>query len=621
LYDQFPGNVLTPVCPFFGADPLQKVAIGNVEEGFRKADVVVEESCAFENIPNPLPPEPPGAIAAWEGPDRLILWVATQSPYLDKTLVYYALGRKVDVQVIGGHCGGSYGSKAIMSWQLIMHAIVLAKATGKPVKVRQTKEEHLAASALRLGSRVRAKVGMKKDGTITAVAGDWLVNTGFYSAITQGQVAIGCGELQLMLRCPNWDFKTKVVCTNRAASGIVRGFGGQELKCAFTPILTMAMEKAALDPVEFFKKNYVKPGDGYYWRRDGQWIVCAGVDYTKAMERGAEAFGWREKWKGWLVPTAVNGTKRIGVGVGIHGDADVGEDVSEAYVRLDPDGTATIYSSLAEQGTGQRSNLCKMVAEVLQLPLERISMTSPDSKVGPYEFGPYGSRGTYGIGTAFIGAAEDARRKLLELAAAELEANPESLETEDGMIFEKGRPEKRVPWKAALGFDRSCLGFGRFEPNYTMPNFMMIFVEVEVDTGTGKVALLRVVSATDVGQIIDPLTLSNQLHGCLGAAGLDSAVFEETVLDRRIGRLLNINMIDYKWRTFSELPAFGQVTLETPFPSHRFKAIGVGEITTAPGASAVLMAVSNAVGTRFHEYPITPDKVLKALDKGMGGQG
>ena len=101
------------------------------------------------------------------------------------------------------------------------------------------------------------------------------------------------------------------------------------------------------------------------------------MDYTKAMEKGAEAFGWKEKWKGWLKPTPVNGTKRIGVGVGVHGNADVGEDVSEAYVRLDPNATATIYSCLAEHGTGQRSSLCKMVAEVLQLPLENISMTPP----------------------------------------------------------------------------------------------------------------------------------------------------------------------------------------------------------------------------------------------------
>jgi xanthine dehydrogenase molybdenum-binding subunit len=150
---------------------------------------------------------------------------------------------------------------------------------------------------------------------------------------------------------------------------------------------------------------------------------------------------------------------------------------------------------------------------------------------------------------------------------------------------------------------------------------MMLFVEVEVDVETGKAELLRVVTTTDVGQIIDPLTLENQLHGCLGSAGLDSALFEESVLDRATGRILNGNMMDYKWRTFLELPVFQTVTLETPFPTHIFKAIGVGEIVTAPGPSAVLMAVSNAIGERLYEYPIAPDKILKVLDKIKRGKG
>ena len=147
-----------------------------------------------------------------------------------------------------------------------------------------------------------------------------------------------------------------------------------------------------------------------------------------------------------------------------------------------------------------------------------------------------------------------------------------------------------------MGNDRTILGYGRFEPDFTMCNCMMSFVEVEVDTETGKVDLIRVVNATDVGQIIDPHGLEGQLNGCLGSAGIDSAIFEETILDRRTGHIVNANMIDYKWRTFAELPVIENVVLETPFPSHRFHAVGVGEISTSPGPSAVLMAVSNAVG-------------------------
>lgn len=612
LYFEFPGNVLPPGCPLYGPKALQEVVLGDVEKGFEEADIITEGTYKYENIPNPLPIEPPGVIVKWESSKKLIVWSATQTTNVVKLSAEKLLG-SVDVRSIGVACGGSYGTKTNY-WQLILPAAALAKVTGRPVKLCYTKEEHLATFTLRLGSRIHGKVGIKKDGTVTAMSGDWLVNTGAFSHLTQGQVAVGCGEAQLMLRCPNWNLKPKVVCTNRNASGTVRGFGGQELKCAFIPILTEAMEKADVDPVEFFKKNFVKPGDGYYWR-DGNWWIYRGIDFSKAIEKGAEVFAWKHKWKGWQKPTALNGSRRRGVGVGVHGNADIGEDVSEAYVRLNPNATAVIHICISEHGTGQRSSLCKMVAEILRLPLDRVNITPPDTLVNPFEFGPVGSRGTYAMGSAVIAAAQEAKQKLLGRAALMLKVNPEDLETEDGVIYARDKPEVRVPWITVIGSFSTFMGQGRFEPDFSMSNFAMIFVEVEVDMETGKVELLHIVVATDVGQIIDPPSLENQLHGCLGAAGLDSALFEESILDKHIGRILNVNMIDYKWRTFLELPKFQNVIFETPVPTHIFNAIGVGEITTAPGPSAILMAVSNAIGKRMYDYPLTPDKVLKALGK------
>jgi len=196
-----------------------------------------------------------------------------------------------------------------------------------------------------------------------------------------------------------------------------------------------------------------------------------------------------------------------------------------------------------------------------------------------------------------------------------LDAEPDHLETEDGVIFVKENPEKRIPWEVATGPDRTCMGFGRYEADFTFANCMMSFVEVEVDMETGKTELLRVVNATDVGQVIDPPGLEGQLNGCLGSAGIDSALFEETIRDRATGHMLNANMIDYKWRTFAELPSIENVILETPFQTHRFHAIGVGEVATAPGPTAVLMAVSNAIGIWLHRYPVTPEKILEALGK------
>jgi len=613
LYDIYPNNLMPQIAPFMGEKVLQNIILGDTEAGFREADVVAEGTYQYNNIPNPLPPEPPGAIAEWENPDTVHLWISSQGPYFDRLTLYYMLGRKVNVKVTACQCGGSYGSKG-NSPPIYLQAIMLAKAAGRPVKLCLNKEEHLNAFTLRLGSRIRGRVGMKKDGTVTAISGDWLVNTGYFSMITQGQIAVGLGEAQIAIRCKNWDLRSKTICTNRNASGWIRGFGGQELTSALFLLLAQAMQKLDIDPFEFYKKNYIKAGDSTIWRDGLRWTSKV-IDYTKAMDKGAETFDWRSKWKGWLKPSSIKGPKRTGVGVGIIGNADVGEDVSESLISLDPTQHVMIYISVCEQGTGQRSSLAKMAAEVLQISPDRIYMAPQDPSISPYEFGSVGSRGTYAMGAGIIKAAEDARRQLFDLAAPVLDADPGTLETKDGLIFVKGKPEKSIPWRAAMGVTRTIFGYGRHEPDYSLCNMLMSFVEVEVDTETGKVDLLQVVNATDIGQIIDPPSLENQLNSCIGSAAIDSAIFEETVLDESSGRILSGNLIDYKWRTFTDLPKIKNVILETPFPSHRFGAIGVAEITTAPGPSAVLMAISNAIGRRVTEYPATPDKILKALGK------
>ncbi len=449
LYDDLPGNLLPLGDPVLGPTSATEIVMGDVKKGFEEADVISRGSFGYDNIPNPIPMESPGAVAHWEEPDRITVWILSQAVWLNKNIFSAIFGDKVRIRVIGGPCGGSFGSK-IMSWQVQCYAAALSKATGQPVKVAFSKEEHLACFVLRPATRLDAAVGMKRDGTITAVEGSWLLGTGYYSMTTQAQVAVGCGEAMIAVQCKNWNVKPKIVCTNRNASGIVRGFGGQELKCALFPLMSRAMERLSLDPFDVLKKNFIKPGDGYFWR-NAQWYDYRGIDYSPAMDRGAETFGWKEKWKGWLKPTSVNGSKRIGVGVGVHGNADIGEDISEAYVRLDSDGSVTIHSCLAEHGTGQRSNAVKSVAEVLQLPLELIDITPGDTMVTPLEWGPAGSRGTYAILSAVISAAEDARRKLLELAAPMLDAGgPDDLDTADSIIWLKSDPQKRLAWRQVL---------------------------------------------------------------------------------------------------------------------------------------------------------------------------
>jgi len=614
LYEQFPRNEFTPGCPMFSKEPFKRLVRGNIAEGFKDAEFVAEGTYGFDKFPHPLPPEPPGVIAKWENSTDLTVWASSAAPHLMKMVLQFRM-RGVNIRLIGVHTGGSYGNKQIISIPTF-YAAALAQATGLPVKVVYTKAEHLLNWEVRLGSRMRGKVGFTKEGIATGFEGMWLVEAGFSSELAQGQMGVGLGEAQLMLsKCQNWDLDTICIATNRSPAGPIRGFGGQELKSAMLPIVSVAMKKGNFDPVEIFKKNFVQPGDGYIWR-DGNWWVCRETDYVKTMEETARKFGWSEKWKGWNKPTTVNGTKAIGVGVGVHGNADVGEDESEASCRLDAFGTATVHCCIGESGTAQRHAAFKMVAEVLQLPIEDVKIVPADTLVTPFDFGLVGSRGTITVGTACIRAAEDARRQLLEKAAAIMHIDPEALDTRDGFIFIKADPSKGMPWIAALGGpEKTITGLGSYQNAFTMPNFVIFFVETEVDLETGLVKILSIVEGTDAGQIIDPINLRMQLHGSIGAACLDTALFEESVLDKSTGRVLSSSIIDYKWRTFNEFPPFETVILESQFDTHRFKAIGVGEISGAPAAAAVLMAISNATGVDIMEYPATPAVILKALGK------
>jgi xanthine dehydrogenase molybdenum-binding subunit len=159
------------------------------------------------------------------------------------------------------------------------------------------------------------------------------------------------------------------------------------------------------------------------------------------------------------------------------------------------------------------------------------------------------------------------------------------------------------------------MGYGRHIENFSTPNFCIFIVEVEVDLDTGLSKILKIVSGTDVGQIIDAKTLEMQMHGGIGAACVDTALYEEHIIDKPTGRLMTTNLIDYKWRPFNEFPEFDMAILESQINTFHFKAVGVGEISGAAGAGAVLMAISNAIGEEVSEYPAGPDVVLKAIAK------
>ena len=337
------------------------------------------------------------------------------------------------------------------------------------------------------------------------------------------------------------------------------------------------------------------------------------------MQKAADKFGWKDAWKGWLKPTRIVGRKAYGVGAGVIGNADVAEDNTQALVRIQADvkgryGTLIVQTDITESGMGQRAAAAKFAAEVMNVPIDRVYVTEPDSLSNVVNFGLCGSRGTITVGKAVSKAAMDAKQKALELGAQYFHCSPEQLETKDFQVYMRDRPEKSIPIKKLGPKDLNIIGYGQHVEQFDMPSCCLFLCEVSVDLDTGEVQVERITQGTDIGQIIDNRMVRMQLQGGVGSASMDTATMEECIYDvNGTGKMLTSGQIEYKTRTFNEFPKHSAYIQESHPDSFMFKAIGIGEISGAAAASAVLMAISNAIGVEVNTYPATPDVILKAL--------
>lgn len=268
---------------------------------------------------------------------------------------------------------------------------------------------------------------------------------------------------------------------------------------------------------------------------------------------------------------------------------------------------------------GQRAAAAKFAAEVLNVDINRVYVTEPDSLANVVNFGLCGSRGTITVGKAVSKAAADAKRKVLEMGALHFGVSPEQLETKDFQVFIRDRPEKSIPIKKLGPKDLNVVGYGEHVEQFDQPSCCLFLCEVEVDLDTGATKVVRFVQGTDIGQIVDNRMVRMQLQGGVGSASMDTALTEECIYDvNGTGRMVNCNMLEYKCRTFNDFPKHDCVIEESQPDTFMFKAIGIGEIAGAAGASAVLMAISNAIGVEVNEYPATPDVILKAIKSKEG---
>jgi len=592
--------------------------VGDVEKGFKEADYVFEDRYVTSRQCH-VCMEPHVGVASWDSSGKLTYWRSAQSLHMIRTFLARALKMPASmVRVIVPPMGGGFGSKGGGRLEDVLCAL-LAKEAGRPVKIECTREEEFSTTATRNLCIYHCKTGVKKDGTLTARYMKVIVDTGAYGGGFDIANKAACWFMT-PYSCPSYKFEGYAVYTNTENKSGFRGFSSVPPHFAMEAHISRVAEELGIDPVEFRMRNRRRAGE--INPSNKQPIIATGFD--ECMLKGAERIGW---WSRRRKTGEPEGVKKRGVGMAamVHSapglyrpeEMILGGNRSSANIEIDRDGTVNLQIGTPDLGQGSDTAYAIIAAEELGVRYEDVTVTMKDSEAVPYGCNAGASQALMLTGGAVREAAAKAKRQLLERASKMLGVPVEDLVSRDRRIFVRGKPEKGIAIADVVRTGASTEnphifdGKGVYDVSKYVAPWGSQFVEVEVDTETGQVKLLRVVCAHDVGRVINLNGAEGQVEG--GAhTGLGYALTEDLVLDDA-GRPLNPRFLDYKVLGAADMPKVDVVFVESISPVGVFGAKGLGEMATIPAAPAVAAAVHNAVGVWIRELPITAEKVLKAL--------
>jgi CO/xanthine dehydrogenase Mo-binding subunit len=526
-----------------------------------------------------------------------------------RTDVARALGIKVnEVRVLTAYIGGDFGDKAYVERYHIIAAL-LAKKTGRPVKLEYTREENYLSAHHRYPTTWYLKYGAKKDGTLTAIQAKLFADLGAYYHLDG---AIASLEVpKFVYRCPNVKLEGYNVFTNKPEGGHMRCVGHPAGMFPQEVHIDRLAEKLGMNPLAFRLKNYALKEDG----DQDKLVPFASNGLEDCARLGAERINWQSNWK---EPGSSPGPVKRGLGVAFHACRHGGiTPPMSSIIKLDPDGTVELLSGLNDSGGWQKTTMAMIAAEELGIPYEAVQVTTGDTDATTDTGPPGGSRGTASAGLAVIAAARDAKSQLLEVAAELLKKKKEDLEIREGQVFIKGE-NRSIPYKEILSkAPNPIIGRGSGKPpqGVALLTFGAHFAEVDVDIRTGKVTVLRLIAAHDVGRAINRLGCENQIQG--GAImGIGFGLLERQYIDGQTGICVNPNMVDFKIPSILDVPAVEPIIVEPDDPYGPFGAKGVGEPPYSIPAPAIANAIYNAVGVRCNEIPINIRAIIDGLAKG-----
>jgi xanthine dehydrogenase molybdenum-binding subunit len=591
---------------------------GDVEEALAGSEYVVEFS-GRNSRQKQAHMEPDVAVARWDEEGRLTVWSPNQNAHLaKKTMAKRIFGiSEGDVRWITTTVGGGFGARLSLGLEPI--AALLAKVTGKAVKMLMTREEDFSGWSSRTEQRQKVRLGVSKDCTITAIEQTILSDSGAYFSHSGTISAVNMQATLGVMRSPVVHGEARIVYTNNPTSSGMRGYGNPEGSFVLQQAIDIAAEKCSMDPIDFRLKNARCVGEPSMWEPQPL-TSCA---LPECIARGAEAIGWKHKWLGW--GARKEGRYRRGVGMSImtHASGAGGFllEHSTASIKLNEDGSAQLSVSPCEMGQGILGALSQIAAEIMGIRYKDIHVINGDTDVTLFDIGTHASRSTYAIGNAVLDAGRQIRAIVLERASGKLRVMPDALDIREGVVFVKDDPSRslgvaEISSEAIYdyGMDaRHIQAVGKHQSLTHCPNFQAGFSEIEVDVQTGVVKVLKYVVAHDIGRAINPLTVETCLEG--GAyQGLGYALTEDLQIDPTTGRVLTDSFATYKMLSTLDMPEVEVILVEEPDPSGPFGAKGVGETGITNVAPSIANALYDALGVRVHSLPITPEKVLEALE-------
>jgi 4-hydroxybenzoyl-CoA reductase subunit alpha len=575
--------------------------------------------------------EPHAAVAHVEPSGKLNLWLSTMGIFYKRYVIAKLLKLPTSqVRLHKVYVGGAFGGKMDVYPYEICSAI-LSQKTGRPVRIELTRAEVFSTTRIRHPTTIDIKTGVTQDGRILAQDIRAVVNNGAYSGTGPVVIFLFHGWTAPVYRVNNMRYEGISVYTNSPVGGPQRGHGAPQIRFAIDSQLDMIAEDLGIDPAEMMLKNAHQQGDVL---PNGD--VLNSCALSECIQNAVQVSDWKEKrgTPGSNRAEVKNGPKRRGLGISattMISGAPYYPFASAGIVQLHDDGGATLFTGVVEMGQGAETTLAQVAAEELGMRLDEIRVVSGDTEQTPVDMGSFLSGGALVTGDAIRLAAADAKRQLLETASERLDAMVEELEMGDGVVCVQDRPDRCMTIGEIVRFSiketgnpiigkgyRKILsgtnrypslakGTGRWTDAY---GYNAQVAEVEVDTESGMVKLIRATTFHDCGQPLNSQIVDGQVYGCV-STGQGQALTEEVVIEE--GRVVNPTFLDYRLPITLDTPLTDGGDVESYEPAGPFGAKEVGEGVVAQTLAAIANAVYDAIGVRITTLPITPEKVLAAL--------